>query len=200
MANLATKLKLAYNTPMSEQLINQIDLLVHPDYHLVDHSRPELKGRSSIPQKWDQRVQNLGSRDDAILLYYPGISIKSDTDLPFIIEPRWQEDPVQIETERQERYKELLGNRILFFNLWEIPQRKKLIQQLSARGFNYAQRNISIFVYGEYLEWCVESYKYYLGKALHIPDNKIQLLTDLSVHSFSTAITSEYALNNYLGS
>ena len=159
---------------MSERLITQIDLLVHPDYHLVDQFRPDLREKRSLRDKWDERVIQI-AKQNTVLLYFQASMLNSRLGL-------WMgENYQEIDQDRRKRYAEILGYNFFQFTTWEQPTSNKLAWMFRQRNLRYNEKETNLFVYGEYLELCVVTLQDYMERTLGISKGRSHLIPELSL-------------------
>lgn len=154
---------------MSERVITHIDLLIHPDYHLVDTNRPQHRGYPSMTNVWDTRIRELSKRANTILLYFPVIPVNPKgiyNPVPSFLDGNHNER----ELDRQKRYKDYLQDRLFIFSPWEEPKQEQINTLFQKKGFKYNRTNISICSFGEYLELCVMTWRMNICAELGIPE------------------------------
>ena len=164
-----------------ERPITQVDLLVHPDYHLIGEDEPNSDpAQMKLRKRWDERITELAENKQALLFYFPGIPLSG----------RMPGDRVEVsfelridEAERRIKYERLLKDRFFIFNDWEKHVGKTLFPEFKARGFTYNPQTTKLIAYGEYLHLCVGTWQDETGLVLDIPTQNHTTLADLSVAS-----------------
>jgi hypothetical protein len=178
---------------MSEIEIKQIDVLVHPDYHLIwEDTESGFNAQQSLRARWDSRIVNLAKDGDGILFYYSGIPLS-----PHILYEgiTINEDLKKEEQLRLRRYQDLLGDRFICFSSpWEEPNAEFLQSLLKKRGLKYRPSSTLLTAYGEYLDLCVISWQEATGEALFIPYKNYSVDANLSVKHGIGGLSFPYEL------
>lgn len=175
---------------MPERVINQIEILVHPDYHLIDPTILRFRDKPTLRKQWDDRINELAKNQEGLLLYFPAIP-PTPTETSVGIAPMWGEDLHKVELDRQARYSELLGDRFWKFETWKIPEITELLTIFRDKNFTYTRNNTQIFAYGEYQELCVLTWREIISERLGIPPHKSTDIPNLCFNLFSRPIQKD---------
>lgn len=149
--------------------IKQIDVLVHPDFYQMPlPDWPFHDSQLAIRDKWEQRFELLKKTDNAILIYYSYLTsdkIRRGTEDLFIIKNKIERE----EIERIIKVKSMLGNRLILFGSFEMPEVKSINKLFAHNGFTYIPEETKILAYGEILEMCVWANASNTANILDIP-------------------------------
>lgn len=155
-------------------IIKLIDIFVHPDFYQMSVPHLPLHERQLVlREKWEQRIDVLKERKDALLLYFSYMTLSKINqvlkDLSSITNKIEQE-----EIERIKRCKAKLGNRLILFGWFEIPDSEDLTRIFASRGFTYNPEEVKIHAYGEIFEICMTAWSTNTALALDIPYSNIE--------------------------
>lgn len=161
--------------------IKQIDVLVHPDYFQMDLPYlPLHKRQLELREKWEERIDVLKDRQDAILLYFSNMATsKLEQGLKDIsvISNKIERE----EIERIQRCEAKLGNRLVLFSWMAIPSHDELIKIFESRGISYNPSEIRLRAYGEIFEMCMTAWGYHITILLGISSSNIDFSREESL-------------------
>src|SRR3989338_378347 len=178
---------------MAEIEIKQVDVLVHPDYHLIwEDDESGFSTQLPLRAAWDSRIVNLAKDGSWVLFYYSGIPLSPHILYEGII---INEDLKKEEQLRRMHYQELLGDRFICFTTpWEEPNATSLQPLLKKRGLKYRPSSTLLTAYGEYLNQCVSIWQESTGEALFIPYKNYSVDPSLSVKHCIGRLSFPYEL------
>lgn len=126
-----------------------------------------------LREKWEQRIDVLKDRQDAILLYFSNmVTGKLEQGLKDIsvISNKIEQE----EIERIQRCMAKLGNRLILFGWFEIPGSEDLTKIFALRGFTYNPEEVKVRTYGEIFEMCMKAWGDHIALVLDIPPSNIE--------------------------
>jgi hypothetical protein len=179
--------------------IRQIDLLVHPDWHVLYHrTDPDSPLQQELRAKWKRRSLEVSQKPNTMLLNYSAFPIDPRTIETTSLPARIQR-LCQVEGERRDYLTDLFGERYLVYGVENLPQEVAMKREFTQRGFNYHPDSTLVVAYGEYLEACVSQWRNELLEALRIGEMYALTLKDhsLSFYDVSSPL-AEYNLHHLL--
>lgn len=177
--------------------IKQIDIFVHPDYfQMGSPSLPLHKRQLALREKWEERIDVLKDQHDSILLYFSNMVTgelgQGLKDVSVISNKIKRE-----EIERIQRCEVKLGNRLILFSWFAIPNYKDLAKTFASQGFTYNPKETKVHSYGEVFEMCMMAWGSYTAYVLGIPYPNIDLSREESLTDADCKEIYKWRLNQY---
>lgn len=161
--------------------INQIDVLIHPDYYQMGVSYLPLHERQlELRTIWNKRIESIVENKESILLHFSYLSRKrlfsglADTT---IIENKIELN----EVERVKNCLKTLGKRFIPFGFLAIPDEDDFKELFKVHNLTYNPNETKVKVYGEIFEVCVQAWGYQTRLALGIPKSNIEYSAEYSL-------------------
>lgn len=177
--------------------IKQIDILVHPDYFQMDLPYlPLHKRQLDLREKWEQRIDVLKDRQDAILLYFSNMAtskLEQGLNDISVISNKIERE----EIERIQRCMVKLGNKFILFGWLVVPDRDELIKIFESRGITYNPDEIRLRAYGEVVEMCMTAWGYHIAIVLGISPSNIEYWREESLTNSDCTEIDKWRVNQF---
>ncbi len=146
---------------MSEILtISHIDVAVHFDYGRL--KKPDISQTDESIERFERVKQRVVTRlvpdPRAVMFYFSTFLSLEDGQL--VKDPDVKNHSAfESEQERISFYRQALRSRFFLFGGWEHPNFGQLEVNFEEQGFTYNQESTTLLAYGEWFEFCVQSWK-----------------------------------------
>jgi len=178
-----------YNTQMP--IIESVDALIHPDFHLMNELTWKDEFVSSSPEgvlreSWDQRVREIAANPNRRLVYVSWLSRQKLESRQRFSNP-WEE----MDYERIRRYQSQLGER-----MFVAPQSASLGWNMSAQILAgegvIDKRTTRLYAMGEWTDQCVKAEGRVIQLSLGISKENFLILPQLSRFSWEGKLLTEW--------